>query len=304
MRKLHLPVDISLELFNQLVTPILLYGSEVWGFSNLEQIEVLYRKFIKTILFVKPSTPNSMIYGETGSMPIINTVISRMVIFFARIVNGKQSKLSAMMYNLSRKKHYSDDEYFSDWIHTLENTLSHLGMYDIWLFQGNGFCTNIIKNRVKRKILDTYMQEWSAEVQMHDFCDLYQYFKTNSNLEKYLIELTFYQRLILTKWRLRSNNLPISKTRFELNDDVVCPFCPDYIGDEIHYLFVCKFFDEDREKYCPELLHCNNHRVYLYNIFNGQNRNVLYKIIPLLDLIMKIFTHEKEWISNLDISID
>ena len=30
-KKLYLPVDIQCELFDQLVTPILLYGSETWG---------------------------------------------------------------------------------------------------------------------------------------------------------------------------------------------------------------------------------------------------------------------------------
>ena len=245
IRKLHLPIDISIELFNQLVTPVLLYGCEIWGFSNLEQIEVLYRKFIKTILYVKYSTPNCMIYGETGTMPIINSVITRMLTFYARLINGKPNKLSAMMswmYNLIRKKHCSPDNYYSDWMHCIENSLGHLGMYDLWVYQGNGFPTEFIKNSVKRRVYDMYIQEWRADTQMHDFCDSYLNFKGNYGFEKYLTELTFYQRLVLTKWRLRSNNLPISKCRFILNDNVICPFCPECIGDEIHYLFNCSFF--------------------------------------------------------------
>ena len=31
-KKLYLPVDIQCELFDQLVTPILLYRSEIWVF--------------------------------------------------------------------------------------------------------------------------------------------------------------------------------------------------------------------------------------------------------------------------------
>ena len=37
-RRLALPVDIQCELFDKIVVPILLYGSEVWGYSNLLQI--------------------------------------------------------------------------------------------------------------------------------------------------------------------------------------------------------------------------------------------------------------------------
>ena len=105
IKKLHLPVDIAIELFDQLVMPVLQYGSEVWGFSNLEQIEVLHRKFIKTILFVRSNTPNCMIYGETGTMPIKNFVVPRMIAFYSRIVNGKQNKLSAMFYKICLRKH-------------------------------------------------------------------------------------------------------------------------------------------------------------------------------------------------------
>ena len=39
---LRLPADLVLELFDQTVLPVLIYGCEVWGFSNLELIETFY----------------------------------------------------------------------------------------------------------------------------------------------------------------------------------------------------------------------------------------------------------------------
>lgn len=38
-RNQHVPLDIQLQLFDSLVEPILLYGSEIWGFENLQLIE-------------------------------------------------------------------------------------------------------------------------------------------------------------------------------------------------------------------------------------------------------------------------
>ena len=35
-RSLLLPIDLQIELFDKLVKPILLYGSEVWGFGTLD----------------------------------------------------------------------------------------------------------------------------------------------------------------------------------------------------------------------------------------------------------------------------
>ena len=37
-RRLDVPIDITLDLFDKLVLPILIYGSEVWGHSNLKHI--------------------------------------------------------------------------------------------------------------------------------------------------------------------------------------------------------------------------------------------------------------------------
>ncbi len=45
-RKLQLPIDIQCQLFDHLVLPILLYGSEVWGYKDLLQVEVFHRKFL------------------------------------------------------------------------------------------------------------------------------------------------------------------------------------------------------------------------------------------------------------------
>ncbi len=44
-RKLHLKIDIQIELFDKLVPPVLLYGCEVWGFGDLKSIEIFKRKF-------------------------------------------------------------------------------------------------------------------------------------------------------------------------------------------------------------------------------------------------------------------
>jgi hypothetical protein len=36
IRNQNIPIDVQLKLFDSLVKPILLYGSEVWGYGNLE----------------------------------------------------------------------------------------------------------------------------------------------------------------------------------------------------------------------------------------------------------------------------
>ena len=69
-RKLSLPVDGQCELFDLLVSPILTYGCEVWGFCNLSAIELFHRKYLKYLLKLNKSTSNCMVYGETGRVKL------------------------------------------------------------------------------------------------------------------------------------------------------------------------------------------------------------------------------------------
>ena len=55
-RSLLLPLDMQFELFEKLVKPILLYGSEVWGFGTSDVLDRTVLKFSNFILNITPFT--------------------------------------------------------------------------------------------------------------------------------------------------------------------------------------------------------------------------------------------------------
>ena len=69
-KELLLPIDMQIDLFNKMVKPILLYGCECWGYGNNNVLERVQLKFLKYILGIKSSTPNCIVYGETGVKPL------------------------------------------------------------------------------------------------------------------------------------------------------------------------------------------------------------------------------------------
>ena len=69
-KALELPFDIQIELSDKTVKPILLYGAELWGYSNCDSLERIHLKFLKYLFNLKRSTPSYMIYGELGIMHI------------------------------------------------------------------------------------------------------------------------------------------------------------------------------------------------------------------------------------------
>ena len=44
---MFLSIDNQFKLFDSVVVPIIIYGCEIWGFSNLTLIETLHLKFAK-----------------------------------------------------------------------------------------------------------------------------------------------------------------------------------------------------------------------------------------------------------------
>ena len=70
IRNLAIPIDLQLKLFDSLITPILVYSCEVWGFENKQGIEKMHLQYCKRILNLRSSTPNFVVFGEIGRFPV------------------------------------------------------------------------------------------------------------------------------------------------------------------------------------------------------------------------------------------
>ena len=86
---------------------------------------------------------------------------------------------------------------------------------------------------------------------------LYKLFKRNIETEKYLTaNLSRYERSLIGKLRTGTLPLAIYTGRFRkiLLEDRLCILCnSNLIGDEKHFICVCKFYDDLRQKLCREL---------------------------------------------------
>ena len=151
-QKMQLSADIQCHLFDHLVLPILLYGSEIWGHEDIKQIEVFHRKFLRTLLNVNKCTPDCMVYGETGRGLILNHVKCRMVNFWSRILRGKERKYSYVLLKFISVIHKDEHlDYTSTWLKFIEDTLNQTGLSFIWLGQNTGMGqnnTSMLKSRL------------------------------------------------------------------------------------------------------------------------------------------------------------
>ena len=82
----------SLEIFDKLITPILTYGGEIWGFSKPVQQERVHLQFCKKLLGIKRSSQNDFVYGELGRAPLQNKVFFSVVNFWFKILEAEENK--------------------------------------------------------------------------------------------------------------------------------------------------------------------------------------------------------------------
>ena len=85
-----------LDLFGKLISPILNYGSEVWGFHKAKSIETVHMQFCKRMLGIKQSTQNDFVHGELGRVDYQSLRYINIVKFWLKIIHADQRKIHKM----------------------------------------------------------------------------------------------------------------------------------------------------------------------------------------------------------------
>jgi hypothetical protein len=88
---------ILCRMFDTLVAPILLYGSEAWGFNNalVEGANRLHMGFLKRLLGVPVSTDTWVVLTELGRTPMAHRILERQCAFWNRLVQVRVPRLLA-----------------------------------------------------------------------------------------------------------------------------------------------------------------------------------------------------------------
>ena len=197
-RKLSLPIDIQLQMFDGMVSPILLCGSEVYGFEDSSMIESIFLQFYKIILHFKKSASNNILYGELGRFPSDILIKARMIGFWKRVITGKQDKISSVLYRLTLEMH-KRNMYHSKWLCFIEKILNSCGFSHYWLSQYVPENCNLAR-MVKVRLIDQFKQSWFGLIYDSPKCLNYRIFKTSHGFESYLSYLPDDLRIALSKF--------------------------------------------------------------------------------------------------------
>ena len=241
----NLSIECQLELFDTMVKPILLYGSEVWGFSkNIKSLETVHLKFCKLLLNLKSSTPNYMVYGELDRIPVELDIKNRMVSFWTRLLSGKNTKYSYLSYKLLYKLSVEEKMDFA-WLKYIRKIFDDTGFTYVWTSQNFGTSDWLLES-IKQRLQDHFIQYWYTTIENSSKAINYRIFKDKFEFEQYFNILIDKDIYTFCKFRTANHKLPIETGRWNNTEreNRICTKCNSGdLGDEYHYIMECKHFE-------------------------------------------------------------
>ena len=285
----------TIKLFRSLIEPILLYASDFWGCLKMPDnnpVEVLHLSFCKQLLGVQKQTTNDGVLLELGQMPITLLARKRATKNWVRLTTNTEcneividSFQNAITMDLT-------------WPKNIESLISEIGLRQVFLDKDKN-----AHLKVFQRLQDIYHQVALAGIKRGDSkLRTYGLIKSTPGFEKYLDEIgCIKERVALTKLRLSNHSLMIEKGRHSDIDKKFrfCPFCPNIVEDEKHFLLKCKAYNHiradllDRAKQVfPSI--CNQpHDVRFFNLMSDPTitpiSNFVHRAMELRDFLLSEF---------------
>ena len=236
-------LDDTVGLFDTLIKPILLYGSDFWGCLKLPKnnpIENLHMQFCRQVLGVQKNTTNYGVLLELGRTPLTLEAQRLSIKNWERIKGEKGNIFVCRSYqNACAKK--------LDWHQTIADMLSKHGMQYRVTEPAQENAGNAFIGRAK----DIYCQDaFSRITDPESKLRTYGLIKHDAGREEYLVQIRNTKlRQKLTKFRLSNHKLMIEVGRHMKlqKEERICQICHEEIEDEIHFLTKCKIYEALRK---------------------------------------------------------
>ena len=219
-----------LELFDRLVSPILNFGSEVWGFYKATSIETVHLQFCKKIL-------------SRRYVSIIK--------FWLKVVSSHDNKYIRQIYAMMLNDMVTHP-LKQNWASRVKDLLSRLGFFEVWESQGVGN-ENLFLGIFKQRVRDVFTKDWHSRLEDSTKARCFITF-SSFQYKTYLDMLNIAKyRKNLGRLRLSSHRLEVEAGRWAKPNKIPyenrkCKNC-DVLEDEFHFVMECSLYGDLRKKY-------------------------------------------------------
>ena len=248
--KVDFDIKDKLKLFDSMISPILFYSSEVWGFHKSPDIEKIYLKFMRNILRLNRSVSTAAVYGELGRFPLYVMRKVRIIHYWFKVTQSPDSLMSKILFGCTND---NDTNFCKTWAGNIKQLLYNLGFQYLWR---NTEVNNAHISAVTQRIYDQYLQQHFGVIQASSKLDSYLLFKNDFLFEHYLACVSNSKhRHALCKLRCSDHTLAIEVGRRHgiPRKERICTKCNmNVIEDEYHFVLVCPLYRQLRLEILPK----------------------------------------------------
>ena len=258
--------DINVEtlskLFDTLIQPILTYASEIWIsdykidlMDDKYPFELVHLKSCRFSLGVHNKTSNLASRCELGRFPILISILKLMHSYYCRLIKLPSDRLLYKLYQTDKQLFLQGS---NSWLTNIRHLEKLLNIQELNSLNKGAFIQTLqvfYKNKVETNL--AHIKE-SSDSKLELFSTLYNSFSVPCYLN---MNFSKAKRSLITKLRLSCHILNIETMRYcrpkIVRQKRFCPFCPDTIESEEHFLLNCNKNDSKRKnnKFISEIVH-------------------------------------------------
>lgn len=283
VRKYQATVSQALYLFDHMISPILCYGAELWGYEDCDIIDRVQLKFCKKILNLGNSAPSAGVLGELGRLPMSVYYKNRIVKYWVRLLRMDIHRYPKSCYNMLFDH---DAVGRTNWASKIKNMLYAYGFGYAWISQDIGN-EDLFLSLFFQRLKDVSYQNWSAFISDSPKLQFYSHFKTLLDPERYLSSINIIKhRNAFLRFRISCHKFAIETGRYRAisRNERFCLFCltndVEIIEDELHVLMNCPYYNEIRQQH--NITFRNEEHVY-----NSMKRTDTEYLLRLSEFIFK-----------------
>ena len=244
------------QLYNSIVTPTALYGSQIWSLRYLESMEQLQHTFIKRALGISRLAPSYLLGLETGMQPLACRIIKltfRFVIKLLKMNNDRYAK-QCFLSLLCIKTAYTDIRY--NWIRQIDNILDKLDLQYLLVETDPQIWRDHIPLALEKIRDNEKGYAWYRVEESNRFSWFAQIGMQENAMASYLkLNLPFRISTIISQTRLNGGTFYFDKKTFILNSDRICQFCNLEEEDSLdHIIFRCRLHNGSRGIWLCDLI--------------------------------------------------
>ncbi len=187
----QLPPKLARKVFDSVISPILLYNSEVWGAYSVRDFakwdktwtEKAHLKFCKLYLGVNRKASNAASRGELGKFPLLFPIIKRTLSYIINLYKLPDSSIAKLAFISSKELYLKGKEsFYSNIVNFLKNHFPSL----IEPVDLEEFITDTKINDIIETIQNNYISEWKQQIDNSSKLSFYSKFRRQYQLEDYL----------------------------------------------------------------------------------------------------------------------